>query len=390
MAPAPQPADRTMTQRVRDIAQRARTEMGRGAARARNGVRLAAGQVPQPQVAVTPHDVVWRSGRARLLHYRNDNVRYATPLLLIYSLANRSYIYDLAPGNSFVERLRDEGVDVYLLDWGIPDERDATNTLHSYAVEGIGDAIRAVQRESGHHEVNLYGYCFGGLLALLGCAARPDWPVRALMTAAIPFDMSQLFAGPTRMIREGRIAVDDIIDETGNMPGSVVAQGFTTLSPLTTVTKYANLIEGMWSEEFLQAHQLMTGWGEDHIPIAGATMREVADKLIRSDTFATEGTIELGGREVRLSDITIPYRSFVADGDYIVPPAASAAAPTLVGSADSAEVRIPGGHIGLMVGRQAHKRSVPKLVEFIKSSSEAVDAQPRPERSDLGSVAAAV
>ena len=136
--------------------------------------------------------------------------------------------------------------------------------------------------------------------------------------------------------------MDDVIDGTGNMPGSVVAQGFTTLSPLTTVTKYANLIEGMWSDDFLQAHQLMTGWGEDHIPIAGATMREVADKLIRSDTLTTEGTVELGGRQVRLSDITIPYRSFVADGDYVVPPAASAAAPTLVGSADSAEVRIPG------------------------------------------------
>ena len=54
--------------------------------------------------------------------------------------------------------------------------------------------------------------------------------------------------------------MDDVIDGTGNMPGSVVAQGFTTLSPLTTVTKYANLIEGMWSDDFLQAHQLMTGW----------------------------------------------------------------------------------------------------------------------------------
>ena len=149
------------------------------------------------------------------------------------------------------------------------------------------------------------------------------------------------------------------------------------------------MIDGMWSEDFLQAHQLMTGWGEDHIPIAGATMREVADKLIRSDTLTTEGTVELGGRQVRLSDITIPYRSFVADGDYIVPPAASAAAPTLVDFADSAEVRIPGGHIGLMVGRQAHKRSVPRLIEFIKASSEVVDAERRPEGAELGLVGAA-
>jgi polyhydroxyalkanoate synthase len=61
---------------------------------------------------------------------------------------------------------------------------------------------------------------------------------------------------------------------------------------------------------------------------------------------------EIGGRQIRLSDITVPYRSFVATGDYIVPPEASANAPKLVGSADSAEVQVPGGHIGLMVGRR--------------------------------------
>lgn len=367
-------ADRSIAQVVSGAVGTLRTELERTTGRVRNGVRLATGQITSPPKAVTPHDVVWRSGRARLLHYRNENVRYATPLLLIYSLANRAYVYDLAPGNSFVERLRDEGVDVYLLDWGVPDERDATNTLHTYAVEGIGSAIRAVARESGHHEVNLYGYCLGGLLAMLGCAARPDWPVRSLMTAAVPFDMSKMFPGPTGMIRDGAVNVEDFIDETGNVPGSLVEQSFTTLSPLNTVSKYANLIEGLWSEEFLQAHQLMTGWGEDHVPMAGATMREIAEKFVVSDTFATQGTIEIGGRQVRLSDITVPYRSFVATGDYIVPPEASANAPKLVGSADSAEVRVPGGHIGLMVGRQAHKRSVPMLIDFIKHSSEQVAA----------------
>jgi polyhydroxyalkanoate synthase len=106
--------------------------------------------------------------------------------------------------------------------------------------------------------------------------------------------------------------------------------------------------------------------------MAGAAVREIAEKLVRSDSLPTRGEVEIGGRRVCLTDITVPYRSFVADGDTIVPPAASAAAPNLVGSADSAEIRVPGGHIGLMVGRQAHKRSVPLLIEFIKSRSEEV------------------
>jgi polyhydroxyalkanoate synthase subunit PhaC len=366
---------RSLTDGLEEALQNVRGSIQRNAQRARNGYRLSTGRLPSPPKGVTPHDVVWTSGRARLLHYRNDNVRYSTPLLLVYSLANRSYVYDLAPGNSFVERLRDEGVDVYLLDWGVPDERDASNTLHTYAVEGIGGAIKAVQRDSGHHEVNLYGYCLGGLLAMLGCSARPDWPVRSLMTAAVPLDMSKMGAGTNRLFRERKVQVDDILDDTGNMPGPMVAQWFSTLSPFNQVNEYVNLFDGLWNEQYLHAYQLMTGWGKDHIPIAGATMREVEEKLLLSDTLVTEGTLEIGGREVSLSDITVPFRSFVADNDTIVPAEASADAVKLVGSEDSVEVRVPGGHVGLMVGRSAHKRSVPRLIEFIKQSSEEIDAR---------------
>ena len=58
---------------------------------------------------------------------------HAPPLLIVFSLVSRSYILDLTPGNSFVEHLRDDGFDVFLLDWGVPDERDADNGLEDYA-----------------------------------------------------------------------------------------------------------------------------------------------------------------------------------------------------------------------------------------------------------------
>jgi polyhydroxyalkanoate synthase subunit PhaC len=96
---------------------RVRREIERNALRARNGIRLAAG-VARPDLGQTPKDVVWREGRAELWRYRNDAVRVSPPLLIIYSLFNRSYILDLRPGNSFVERLLAAGFDVFLLDWG--------------------------------------------------------------------------------------------------------------------------------------------------------------------------------------------------------------------------------------------------------------------------------
>jgi polyhydroxyalkanoate synthase len=118
-------------------------EIERNARRARNGIKLAAG-VDRPGVGLTPKDVIWRHGRTELWRYRNDDVRYRPPLLIVFSLVTRSHVLDLTPGNSFVERLLAAGFDVFLLDWGTPDERDAANRLEDYVDDAIPAAITHV------------------------------------------------------------------------------------------------------------------------------------------------------------------------------------------------------------------------------------------------------
>src|ERR1700757_4802732 len=126
--------------------------------------------VSQSSVGQTPKEVVWRAGRSELWRYRSDHIGVSPPLLIVYSLFNRSYILDLRPGNSVVERLLDAGFDVYLLDWGVPDERDSANRLEDYVDAAIPAAITQVCRRAGTGKVNLLGYCFGGVLTLLHAA----------------------------------------------------------------------------------------------------------------------------------------------------------------------------------------------------------------------------
>lgn len=135
---------------------RVRREVERNALRARNGIKLAAG-ASRPGVGLTPKDVIWRHGRCELWRYRNDEGRFRPPLLIVFSLVSRSYHLDLTPGNSFIERLLGAGFDVYLLDWGTPDERDAANQLEDYADSMLPAAIRQVCRTAGTDEVNLLG-----------------------------------------------------------------------------------------------------------------------------------------------------------------------------------------------------------------------------------------
>jgi polyhydroxyalkanoate synthase len=339
----------------------------RNALRARNGIKLAAG-VDRPGVGLTPKDVVWQRGRSQLWHYRNENVRYSPPLLVVFSLVSRSFILDLTPGNSFVEQLLAAGFDVYLIDWGEPDERDAQNRLEDYVDDYIPAAVQRVLELSGCAEINLFGYCFGGDLTLLYAAHHPDAPVRSLTVLATPVDFTRM--GPLADIfRVGGLDVDDVLDDDGNVPPQVVVQGFRTLKPTAEVSRYVTLWERLWNDEYVASYQAMTGWSDDHVPFPGAAARETVQMLVRDNGMVTD-RLAVGGDPVHLRDIRIPFLTVRADRDHIVPPEATAPLIDLVGSEDKHELRLDAGHMGLVVGRTAARTTVPTILDFLRRRSD--------------------
>jgi polyhydroxyalkanoate synthase len=354
------------------VLDRVRRDVERNALRARNGIKLVAG-VDRPGVGCTPKDVVWQRGRSQLWHYRNDpdghgGVRYSPPLLLVFSLISRSYILDLTPGNSFVEHLLQAGFDVYLLDWGEPDERDAQNGLEDYVDDYIPAAIERIRELSGHDEVNLFGYCFGGDLSLLYAAHHPDAPLRSLTVLATPVDFRHM--GPLAdLFRVGGLEVDDVLDPHGNVPPQVVLRGFKTLTPTGEVTRYVTLWERLWNDEYVAAYQAMTSWSDDHVPFPGQAARQTVQMLVHDNGMLTD-RLAVGGDPVHLRDIRVPFLTVRADRDHIVPADASAPLIDLVGSDDKHELRLAAGHMGLVVGRTAARTTVPTIIDFLRRRSE--------------------
>ena len=54
----------------------------------------------------------------------------------------------------------------------MPDERDAGNTLEDYVDDYLPAASTGSAR-SGADDVNMFGYCFGGVLSLLYAGTTP-------------------------------------------------------------------------------------------------------------------------------------------------------------------------------------------------------------------------
>jgi polyhydroxyalkanoate synthase len=338
-----------------DLVARVRRNLDRSLLRARNGLKLLS-RTDAPVLGATPKDVVWSSGKVELWRYRSDARTIRPPLFFVHSLVSRSYVFDLSPGNSFVEFMLQR------------DELEADNDLSTYCDEHLPELVREVARIAGSETVTMFGYCFGGVLSLLYLAGHPDDPVSALAVMATPIDFAHM--GPmTAMMQEGRVDPETMLDRTGNVPADVMRNSFRVLAPTGDVVGYVNLWQNLWNDDFVAAHQAMTGWANDHIPFPGAAFLETSRLFARENRLKT-GTIPIGGRDVHLRDITAPFLSILGEKDHIVPPESAGGLCDLVGADDREELRLPAGHVGLIVGRSAHKRNLPAMADWLASHSE--------------------
>src|SRR5438067_2503853 len=93
-----------------------RQDVERSLFRAKNGIKYVAG-IGRPQVGVSPKDLIWTRETTRLHRYHGSAPAGRRPVVIVWSLANRSYILDLRPGQSLIEQLLGAGNDVFLVDW---------------------------------------------------------------------------------------------------------------------------------------------------------------------------------------------------------------------------------------------------------------------------------
>ncbi len=355
-----------------DLVGRLRRDVGRNLHRARNGVKYVAG-IDRPQVGTTPKDTVWRRDKAELWHYRNDAVTARTPVLIVMSLISRSYILDLYPGMSFVQALRDEGFDVYLLDWGIPDEADAGNGLSDYVDHLLPAAVEAVLEASGSDELSLIGYCYGGLLSLLLGASHPELPVASLVTMATPVDFCEMGMFG-RMFRDGRLDPQDLIDSTGNVPPEVIRNAFRVLKPTSDLTQYAVLWEKLWDDRQMEGFQVMGQWTRDHIPFPGKAFRETVELMRDGSVMADR--VRIDGRPRSLRNLSWPILNVVAAKDHIVPAPAARPVCDLVGSAEAETLELPAGHVGLVMGKAAATTTLPRIFAWLRAHSTTSEKEP--------------
>lgn len=323
---------------------------------------------PDAKIAQTPRDIVWTHRGTTLYRYRSAQREHAVPILLVFALINRPAIFDLRPGNSFVEYLLSEGFDVFLVDWGVPSEEDSDMGLAEFVCDELHWAVRETLRASGAEDVSLVGWCIGGTLCTMYCALHPDGAVRNAVLLTTPIDPSNSLY--TTWVGDDEFDVDLVADAYQAIPGGGIDFANKLMKPVTNyVTTYRRLFQNLLDgKDARLPYQAMAKWVADNPPFPAKAYREWITWMYKENRLVG-GRLRLRGRRVELSRIDQNLLVVTAGADHIAPPPTTVPLLDLVSSEDVTHLDRPGGHIGLMAGSKAKHEIWPELSAWLRERS---------------------
>jgi polyhydroxyalkanoate synthase subunit PhaC len=348
------------------IEARVRREVERAIQRNIKGLQYLSSS--DPEMGVTPKDVIYKRGTLELYHYRPmaDEI-YRMPVMLVMSLVSKAYILDLAPGQSLVEFLLKRGYDVYMMDWGVPRPEDRVLKLEDYTLDFMPDCIGRILEDSGQPDFSIVGYCMGGMLSVIYAALHPAGPLKNLACFTTPVNFEGM--GLHRLWSDKRyFDVDRLVDTLGNVPPEIIMNSFEMLRPVGRITGQIKLWDNMWNDEFVKSYRMFDRWAADQVPFPGECFRQTTKELMWENKLY-KNELVLGGRHVDLKNITVPFIHVMAEHDHIAPYEATKDLTALVGSTDKRDLVLKGGHVSLITGPNATRRMWPVLDDWLSVRS---------------------
>jgi polyhydroxyalkanoate synthase len=317
---------------------------------------------------VTPKHAVYTEDKLVLYRYQGPEgvTPQPVPLLIVYALVNRPYMTDIQEDRSTIKGLLATGQDVYLIDWGYPDQADRALTLDDYINGYLDRCVDFIREAHGVDQINILGICQGGAFSLMYSSLHQA-KVKNLVTMVTPVD----FKTPDNLLSAWvqDVDIDLAVDTMGNIPGELLNWTFLSLKPFSlTGQKYINMVDMLDDPDKVKNFLRMEKWIFDSPDQAGETFRQFAKDFYQKNGLINGGVV-IGEREIDLKNISCPVLNVYALQDHLVPPAASQAMKDLVSSKDYTENAFPGGHIGIYVSGKAQKEVTPAIGKWLNERS---------------------
>jgi polyhydroxyalkanoate synthase len=343
--------------------------------------------IPTPQdvatAAANAYDMVLRGGVADLRRMPKTIVdegpqrslfRFlgedsgAPAVLLVPPLAAPALCFDLRRGCSLAEHLVQGDRRTYVVDYGAINFSDRNLGLEHWVEEVIPVAARRASEDAGGRPVRVVGWCLGGIMAALALAGDPELPIESLALVASPFDFSKVpLVAPLRPIAavtQGR-GITELYRLLGGAPAPLVKYGYQLAGIDKYLMKPYTVLSNLHRRELLAQIEAVDHFMNRMHAYPGRTFGQLYHRFFRTNNLAN-GELALGDRTLRLDDLQVPILAVAGRGDGIAPIAACHHLADLVPGVQTETA--PGGHLGVLTGRQARHTTWPMLDAFLQQA----------------------
>lgn len=298
------------------------------------------------KVGLTPRQLVYEESPHQLWCYPGQLAKNQ-PILLVYSLINRPYIFDLRPGRSLIEFLCQSGFDVYLLDWGLPLPENSRESLADLIGGTMARCVRKILRQHRCESLSILGYCMGGTFAALYAGLHPE-RVSQLTLLTTPL-------GPDGLLQNIAHKVDWHALGQGQplISGRQLKQLFNAIRPAGALKKERDFWKNQHDPTFLDHFLPVEKWSNETPDIPSQAFVEFLQLCFQDNLMTTGKPFLVGNMDIDLSRVTCPVFAVAAEHDWIIPASSLASIKQALPNAKHTSYLIPGGHIGLVVGKQA-------------------------------------
>jgi putative long chain acyl-CoA synthase len=352
-------------------------KLRRRLAAARKGAENAAILLKQGRLGApyrAPYDIIEEGAIHRLRHYRavGGEPHVKQSLLFVPPLMVSSEIYDISPELSAVAALQDRGIDVWLVDFGAPeDEEDGLRRTLEDHILAVASSIERAAAVTGH-DVHVAGYSQGGMFAYQAAAYLRSKDIASLVTFGAPVDIwrnlpvkvNEEVTG--KMVEAAGAALAPGLKHLSGLPATLTSTGFKVFSAQKEVKQIASFFGLLHDRDALLKREPSRRFlgGEGFVAWPGPAFRQFVDQVIVQNRMKSGGLV-MGGRSTSLGDITCPVLALVGTRDDMARPAAVRGITDAAPQADVHLVDVAAGHFGLVVGSTALTRVWPLVGDWV-------------------------
>jgi len=292
-------------------------------------------------------------------------------VLIVPAPIKRSYIWDLMPEISVVQRWLERGYQVYLAEW-VPLAEDGPDFgLADYGDRLLGVARQVAEQDSGQERSVIAGHSLGGILAAIHACLHSD-RLRATILLESPLHFEPATCCFNRLVRATPDA-REIAEHFRHVPGAFLNMMSAMAEP--QAFQWERMLDRWLSladPQAMATHMRVERWTHDEFPLPGKLFTDIVESLYRRDEFM-QGKLMIGSQAIGPRMLSSPLVSVFDPRSKVIPPVAmlpfheAAASPRKLLLAYEGDVGVNLQHVGVLVGRNAHARIWPAIFDWLEA-----------------------